>query len=133
MSKKTGIVIPSDLVSEVDKLVRDLGYTSRSRLVQDALRQYISTLAWRIEVGKAIGVLAVLYNHEVHGVEEKITDIQHEYLDTVISSLHIHLTKERCLQLVVVKGDIKKIKELHTKLNSIRGIISITPIIVKET
>ena len=132
MSKKTGIVIPSDLVGEVDRLVRDLGYTSRSRLVQDALRHYISTLAWRMEVGRAVGVLAVLYNHEVHGAEEKITDIQHEHLDTIISSLHIHLTRERCLQLVVVRGDIQKIKELHAKLNSVRGVISITPIIVKE-
>ncbi len=133
MSKKTGIVIPEDLVGEVDKLVKDMGYTSRSRFVQDALRYYISALAWRTEIGKAVGVLAVLYNHETQGVEEKLTDVQHDYLNIVVSSLHIHLTKERCLQLIVVRGNISDIKNLHARLNAIRGIISITPIIVKET
>ena len=133
MSKKTGIVIPKDLVGEVDRLVKDMGYTSRSRLIQDALRYYISSLAWRSEVGKAVGILAVLYNHEVQGVEEKLTDIQHEDLNIVVSALHIHLTKEECLQLIVVRGDVSKIKDLHAKLNSVRGVINITPIIVKET
>lgn len=131
MSIKVGVVIPQDVARDVEELMKSLGYKSRSKLVQDALRYYITATAWRKEKGEVVGAIAVLYNHDISGVDESLTDIQHEYLDIIISALHAHLTKSYCLQLILIRGDVSKVKELYNKLNNVRGVIHIAPIVMK--
>jgi len=118
MSKtiKTGVSFPEDLLKSFDKIVEELGIESRSKAIQEAMRTFISINAWRLTEEEVAGALLVHYSHEEHGIEEQLTDVQHDFLDIIPSTLHLHLTKEDCLQIIVVKGKASKVKRLAQKL-----------------
>jgi CopG family nickel-responsive transcriptional regulator len=64
-----------------------------------------------------IGVIGVYYIHGKRHVDEELVEIQHEYLDIIISTQHIHLTKESCAEFIIVRGKISRIEELIRDLS----------------
>lgn len=123
MSKpmRVGVYIPEDLAEELTVVMREKGITSISKVVQEALRLYVAEHGWRGRE-KATGIIGVFYDHEAAHVDEELTDIQHKYLDTVISTMHIHLDEKNCLLAIAVKGSQDRVKELVGNLEKIRGV-----------
>jgi CopG family nickel-responsive transcriptional regulator len=72
--------------------------------------------------GQRIGVINVIYDHNYTGVMETLAEIQHNYRDEINSSMHIHMTSKYCMEVIVVKGDMKNIKELTEKMMRLNGI-----------
>ena len=124
-SIKTGIAIPVDLAREFEKVMKALGYESRSKAIRDAIQHFITMHRWQSAEGSVVGALLVVYNHGE--AEEDLTDVQHEFLDIVTSAMHIHLTKELCLQIVAIRGHISRVKELYKKVANIRGVRYLQP------
>jgi CopG family nickel-responsive transcriptional regulator len=92
---RIGVYLPGDLAERLLGLMKELGVSNFSRVVQEALRVYIVEHEWRTS-GFVSGVIVVLYNHEARGVDEALTDIQHEYLESIKATMHIHLDRENC-------------------------------------
>ncbi len=126
---KFGVYIPKDLLEELEKVMSDINIKSKSKLVQEALRMFIVEQKWRL-AGRAVGVLGLVYDHTIHEVDEKVTDIQHKYLDIVVAALHVHLDPIRCMLLIVVRGDTNRIKDLYRELMGIDGILLIRPLLL---
>lgn len=124
---KFGVAIPSALAEELEKAMKLQGYASRSQLVAEALRLYLTQISSLLGEGTVVGVIVVVYNHDVKGAEDKLTNVQHKYLDTIIASTHIHLTRELCMIAIAVKGDVKTVNELVKELRNIRGVLHVTP------
>lgn len=116
-----GVYIPRELAEEVLRVMKEAGIDSVSKVVQEGLRLYVAEHSWRTG-GEVVGALGVIYDHEVDHVDEELTDIQHKYLDTVVSSLHVHLDLESCLLIIVVRGSSKLIKALVEDLEKVRGV-----------
>lgn len=115
--------LPNKLLTEFDDVLRDRGYQSRSKGIRDALKDYILRYQWMNEMeGERVGVLAVIYDHHYVGVMESMTDIQHDYMKQINASLHIHMNEKYCLEVIIVKGDVKKIRELTEKLMRLKGV-----------
>ncbi|MCE4624874.1 MAG: CopG family ribbon-helix-helix protein [Desulfurococcales archaeon] len=127
--EKFGVYIPADLARQLEEYMKKSGIRSKSRLVQEGLRLLLLENAWRTE-GEVAGVIGVFYNHDVKGVDEALTDIQHDYLDTIVSTLHTHLTREHCMLAIVVRGSTEKIKELVNRLRSVKGVMVVRPLLV---
>ena len=117
-----GIYLPGELAEELEKIMRERGIRNRSRIVQEAIRMFVNEHKWR-KHGRVCGVIGVVYNHEVSGVDEKLTDIQHEFLDTIVSTLHVHLDREKCLLAIVVRGESDRVKKLIGLLEGIKGVL----------
>jgi len=124
---KFGVAIPFALAEELEKIMKLQGYTSRSQLVAEALRLYLTQVSSLLGKGTVVGVIVVVYNHEVKGTEDRLTDIQHKYLDTIIAATHVHLTRELCMTAIAVRGDVKVVNELVKELRSVRGVLHVTP------
>jgi len=124
-----GIYLPKDLLEELEKIMSDTNIKSKSRLVQEALRMFVVEQRWRL-AGRAAGVLGLVYDHTVHEVDEKVTDIQHKYLDIVVAALHVHLDPVRCMLLIVVRGDTTRIKDLYRELMGIDGVLLVRPLLL---
>ncbi|MEM3602062.1 MAG: nickel-responsive transcriptional regulator NikR [Candidatus Bathyarchaeia archaeon] len=125
MSKivRVSVTFPPDLLVDFDEVIRKMGYENRSKAVQDAVRLFISEHKWQQEErGMRAGVLMLLYDHEVRGVEDTLTDIQHHHADIVSSTMHIHLTERDCLEAIAVRGDASEIRRLSNELSSKRGV-----------
>lgn len=127
---RTGVSFPEDLLKTFDRIIRDLGIESRSQAIQEAMRGFIAMNSWRIADEDVAGAILVHYSHEEHGIEEKLTDAQHEFLKLIPSSLHIHLSKEDCLLVIAVRGRAPEIKELVKRLRETGRIKQLTYMIM---
>lgn len=115
---RVGVTFPPDLLKDFDEITRKMGYENRSKAIHDAVRAFVSEKKWlQEEKGTQAGVLMMLYDHGVRGVEEALTHIQHHYVNIIFSTLHVHLSETDCLEAIVVKGDAKQIRELSDELS----------------
>ncbi len=129
---KFGIYLSEELDRGLRECMRSLGIKSRSRAIQEAIQLFIAENKWRLK-GRVAGVIGVIYNHDVHGVDEKLTDIQHEYIEVIVATLHVHLTKEKCMLAILVRGDSPDIRELVRKINSVKGVLFVRPLLLEAT
>jgi len=128
---KTGVSFPSQLLETFDKILKELGIASRSQGLQEAIRAFITANTWRLSGEENVaGVVLVHYSHEAKGLEEELTDIQHDFMNIIPSALHLHLTLEDCLLIIAVKGPASTIKQLTEKIRSIKRIKQLQPILI---
>ncbi len=121
--KRISITLPKKLLNEFDEILEETGYSSRSEGIRDALRNYILEHSSLNGLkGDVAGTITMIYDHDEHRTLEKLTEFQHEFSSIIDSSLHIHLDQKHCLEVIVVRGNSKKIKTLVNKLSTTKGI-----------
>ena len=120
---RVGVTFPPDLLKELDETINKMGYDSRSKAIQDSVRSFIAEHSLlREQKGTRVGVLVMIYDHEVKELETALTDTQHEHSHVIYSSMHIHLSERECLETIAVKGDINEIRHLVQELTTKRGV-----------
>jgi CopG family nickel-responsive transcriptional regulator len=120
---RVGVTFPPDLLRELDGVATHMGYKSRSKVINDAVRNFVSEQKWLADVkGNKVGSITMIYNHEMRELESDLTDTQHQFESIISASMHVHLSKDRCLETITVKGSAEKIKILVQKLRARRGV-----------
>ncbi len=119
---RIAISLPPKLLAEFDKMSGRMGYANRSEAVRDAVRNYMLKNELRSGTGKRIGVISIVYDHDVRGVNDVLTDIQHRYHDIIQSSTHLHLDAHNCMELIMVRGEAKKINEIKDRMTAVSGV-----------
>jgi CopG family nickel-responsive transcriptional regulator len=122
-STRTSFSLPPKLLKELDEVTKVMGYEERSRTIQMAIRNLItdSQLATKGDA-LALGTIIVLYNHDKKGIDEKLNDVGHDFIKSIIASVHVHLDKEQCLNIIVAKCNVKTMLVLEQHLRGIAGI-----------
>ena len=120
---RLSVSLPSALVKEFDSVWRDMQYTNRSKAVHDAIRNFISDHKWmQEEAEELIGAIVLLYYVNKPGLLNAIVKVQHEFENVISSTMHVHLTKAKCLEIIGIKGNAKDAKSLAQKLMSKKGV-----------
>ena len=115
--------LPKELLNEFDEVTNDRGYNSRSKGIRDALKDYIVRYRWMNEMeGEYMGTLSIVYNPHYMGVMENLNDIQGSFQESINGAMHFHIDKDRVLEIIVVKGDIKTIRNLSEKIMRLQGV-----------
>jgi CopG family nickel-responsive transcriptional regulator len=129
---RVGVTFPPDLLEDFDRVISKMGYESRSKAVQDAVRLFVSERKWLQEDDSInqTGILLMVYNHDVKGLEAELTEAQHKHSGLISSSMHIHLGEEDCLEAIAVKGKASQIHRLGDELASKRGVKILKTMIV---
>ena len=123
---RIGISLPKNLLDTFDDIIHMRGYSSRSEGIRDAIRSYITYYQWMSDVkGERQGVITMVYDHEHRGLIQTLTEIQHEYMNEIQASLHSHVTHERCLEVVLVRGDGASLKNIAERLMAQKGVESV--------
>jgi CopG family nickel-responsive transcriptional regulator len=133
MSKivRVGVTFPPDLLKDFDEIISKMGYDSRSKAIQDAVRLYVSERKWiQEENANQTGVILMVYDHEKRGIDSDLTDSQHHHQDIISSSMHIHLGEHDCLEVIAVKGKGSEIRHLSDELTTRRGVKILKSMIV---
>ncbi len=133
MSKivRIGVTFPPELLKDFDEITRKMGYESRSKAIQDAVRLYVSERKWlKEEDAIQTGVILMVYDHDVRGLEGELTESQHHHSNLVSSTLHIHISDTDCLEAIAVKGKGSEIRELSDELATRRGVKILKSMIV---
>lgn len=116
-----GISLPKDLIQKFDKHIKRKCYTSRSKAFGDLVRQELIKEEWN-EGSEIAGALTLVYDHHRRELLNKITDVQHDLQEVIISAQHIHLDHDNCLEIIAVKGDPKEVQVLFDRLKSLKGV-----------
>jgi CopG family nickel-responsive transcriptional regulator len=125
MSEKTtrfGVSIPNRLLKRFDKLVGEKGYGNRSEALRDLIRDVLVEAEWESDE-ETIGTVTLVYNHHVKELSDELNSIQHEMGDAIISSLHVHLDHNMCLEVIVVKGKSSRIRKMADRLIGTKGVV----------
>jgi len=116
-----GISLEKGLLDKFDRLIREKNYSNRSEAFRDLIRQELVKKQW--QEGKEIaGAITLIYNHHKRELLDKITDIQHDFQKVIISTQHIHLDHNNCLEIIAIRGNPKEAKRLEDTLKSIKGV-----------
>ena len=128
---RVGVTFPPNLLSDLDDVISKMGYESRSKAIQDAVTLFVSEKKWLgEEETEQTGVLLMVYDHEVKGLESELTEVQHHHSSLVSSVMHIHVGERDCLEAVAVKGKAGEIRELSNALATKKGVKILKTMIV---
>jgi CopG family nickel-responsive transcriptional regulator len=134
MSKITriGVTFPPELLKDFDEITQKMGYESRSKAIQDAVRLYVTERKWIQQDSKTeqTGIILMVYDHDVRGLESGLTEVQHEHSELVTSTLHIHVNERDCLEAIAVKGKAAELRHLSDHLATKRGVKILKTVIV---
>ncbi len=120
---RLGVTFPPDLLKELDETIEKMGYANRSKAIQDAVRSFLTEhQLLQKQKGTSAGVLVMVYNHEVRGLEDALIEAQHKHRQVICSSLHVHLSEKECLEAVAVKGEADEIRRLAQELETRKGV-----------
>jgi len=119
---RIGIAVDSDLLERFDEFIGAQGYTNRSEAFRDLIRDRLIRQSVQSPQEEVVGTITLVYDHHVRLLPEKLTELQHDHQHTIVSSLHVHLDHDNCLEVLVVRGKSNEVHKLANLLISTRGV-----------
>lgn len=117
-----GVSIDSKLLKQFDKYIKEKGYVNRSEAIRDLIRSNLVEKEWEVGTEETVGTITLIYNHHKRELPETLTNIQHKYHTSMVSTLHVHLDSHNCLEVLVVKGKAREIKIIADMLIGTKGV-----------
>jgi CopG family nickel-responsive transcriptional regulator len=117
-----GVSIDGSLLRSFDRLIARKGYRNRSEALRDLIRDNLVQEEWEAGNQETVGTIALVYNHQTRELTRLLTDLQHRFYKTILSTMHVHLDEHNCLEVLVLKGKGKDIKKISDRLIGIRGV-----------
>jgi CopG family nickel-responsive transcriptional regulator len=116
-----GVAMDGELLARFDELIARRGYATRSEALRDLVRGDLA--AAQVEGGgPAAATLTIIYNHHVRELTEKLTAMQHDLGECVVSTLHVHLDHDHCLEVVVLRGPADRLRKAGERLIATKGV-----------
>lgn len=117
-----GVSLEAELLKKFDGLIKKIGYANRSEAIRDLIRNRLVEEEWKNENTEAVAILGLVYDHHRRELQETLTEIQHEHLSVIVSSVHVHLDEHNCLEVIVLRGKAGFIKKTAQALLATRNV-----------
>lgn len=121
MLKRFSISLEDTLLDQFDGYIRAHSYGNRSEAIRDLIRASFVRRDWE-EDGIVTGVISLVYDHSKPQLQSRITALQHDCHDQIISATHVHVDHEICLEVIIVNGKAGEISALSDNLSAVRGV-----------
>ncbi len=125
MLERTAISLEEDLLAQFDRLTKRRGYSNRSEAIRDLIRDQLVQDEWSQQEKDStdkVAVVSLVYDHDSASLAQKLTHIQHENHQAVVSSLHVHLDHHNCLEVLILRGPAADIMAMGESLVSTKGV-----------
>ena len=119
---RIGVAIDTGLLEQFDRLIAQRKYTNRSEAFRDLIRDELVEKTWESPESQVVGTVTLVYDHHVRMLNEKLTGIQHDHHRSILSTLHVHLDHDNCLEVLVVRGKSADVKRIADVLISTKGV-----------
>ena len=117
------VSLTGELLDKLDMLVEDGGYSSRSEVIRQIVREAISNHALiKAQKGWVMATATVIFSREEKNVNPRLTALRHEFDELISGNMHLHMGNNYCVEIFIIKGDAEKVLELLTKIRSIRDV-----------
>ena len=119
---RIGVAIDSKLLEKFDDLIARRGYTNRSEAFRDLIRDALIGQAASRPDASVVGTVTLVYDHHVRMLSDRLTEMQHENFHHVLSTLHVHLDHDNCLEVLILKGKAAVVQKIADALISTKGV-----------
>ena len=116
-----GVSLEEELLDKFDRHIRAKNYPNRSETFRDLIRRELISREWQ-EAGEVAGAITIVYNHHRRELINRLTDIQHNFSKIIISTQHIHLDHDNCLEIVALRGSPQSAQKLMDSLKAVKGV-----------
>ncbi len=118
---RTGVSLERGLLEQFDRLITARGYKNRSEAIRDLIRE--SLVSEEIDKNRpVVATLSLIYDHHSPHLSDKLNEIQHHSHGKVMAATHVHLDRDNCLEVVIMKGRSGEIKHLADHMIAMRGV-----------
>lgn len=119
--QRFGVSVDQELLDRFDAFISDRNYSNRSEALRDLMRAALVEDQWQGDEIIA-GAIAFVYDHHHGQLMKHLMTAQHDAHDLIISSQHIHLDHDNCMEIVLAKGPAGRIGELYHTIKVLKGI-----------
>ena len=122
------VSLPQNLLDTLDEKLTHKGYSSRSELVRDMIREKLNEEVWSNgdESTQGVAVLTIIYDHHQRELNQRMIDIQHINTHNgnveILCNTHIHLDHHNCLETIILRGEGKNIENLSIEIGGLKGV-----------
>jgi CopG family transcriptional regulator, nickel-responsive regulator len=119
---RIGVAIDTNLLNKFDRLIARRGYQNRSEAFRDLIRDELVEQTWASPDSPVVGTVTLVYDHHVRLLNERLTSIQHDFHHSILSTLHVHLDHDHCLEVIVVRGKSSDVRKIADNMISAKGV-----------
>jgi CopG family nickel-responsive transcriptional regulator len=116
------VSLPESLLDELDAMVKNRGYASRSQAVASLARDGLLDYATQLGTASVAGTISLVYDHTTKGLQTRLAAIQHKYYLMVVTSMHVHLETHNYMEVLLVQGPAQKLRLFADELITCRGV-----------
>ncbi len=116
------VAIGGDLLRRFDHYREEHQYPNRSEAVRGLMRAALVEEVVEQDESETMGVLTLIYDHHASRIAERLTELQHQHLDNVVTTTHVHLDAHRCLEVILLRGTAHTVRELANGLIGTKGV-----------
>jgi CopG family transcriptional regulator, nickel-responsive regulator len=121
--QRVTITIDDDLVAEIDAFMEARGYANRSEAIRDLARSGLSQSSLEMADGRdCVATLSYIYDHAARELPKRLTQDFHEHPSLAQATLHVHLDRDSCLEVTVLKGRSSDVKAFADHVIAERGV-----------
>lgn len=121
MLKRFSISLEDNLLEIFDRHIKSRSYNNRSEAIRDLIRKAFVKEEWEADK-QVMGVISLVYDHHQHKLQEKVTEVQHDYHHHIVSTTHVHMDHNNCLEVIIVRGKAKEVQDLADHLTALKGV-----------
>src|SRR5262245_9605790 len=113
------VSLEADLLEQFDRYIHEESIATRSEAIRQLLRETLTVRGFEED---AEATLTIVYDHHRTALMEKLMDIQHAHADLVVSTMHIHLDHDLCLEVIALRGRAGELRKMASALSGLKGI-----------
>jgi len=121
MLKRFSISLEESLLEKFDVYIQDHHYDNRSEAIRDLIRKALVRKEWQADK-LVMGVITLVFDHHQPKLQERITEVQHDFHHQIVSSTHVHMDHDNCMEVIIVRGQARAVEELAARLIAVRGV-----------
>src|SRR5262245_18109248 len=116
------VSLEADLLARFDRFCAEGKLATRSEAIRQLLREKLTATAWAADAADVAASLTLVYDHHRTHLAEKLVQLQHAHTDRVISTLHVHLDHDHCMEVIILRGRAAELQRLAAELSGLKGI-----------
>ncbi len=117
------VAMPEDLLMQFDAFVARRGLAkNRSEVVRDLVRDALINDEIDVPGTEVMGTLTIVFNHHASDVQEKLHNIQHAQFGMIVSTTHVHLDEDNCLEVIILRGETIDVHNIADQILGTKGV-----------
>lgn len=116
------VSLEQNLLKKFQRFCREEHFATRSEAIRQLIHDFLARRAWVEDADDVVGTLTLVYDHHRSQIRDQLTTIQHDHTKLIVSTLHAHLTAHLCLEVIVLRGPAKELREIAARLRGLKGV-----------